>query len=152
MTSLSVVLWIERDVSKLRAHTPTKSTHLNLGVRLQTEPLGDRPKFVSRLTCHPHPRASQEYLTDFGERPWQACASFGRSFGRAAMEGRERASPQIHKLADNRDVPWPTRLFLWDCLRCWCLGCPVIAVLSAISESCILRLTVTEIFPQLQKR
>lgn len=59
-------------------------THLDLGIRLQTEPLGDGPvwshRSVGRLQIGTE---SLCLLTDSGGRPWRGFVLCGKSFGTA---------------------------------------------------------------------
>ena len=61
-------------------------THLDFAVRLETEPLGDRPGKVVRRAAGCR---GLTMLTGSGGRPSRGCASCGKSFGKAkgAREG-----------------------------------------------------------------
>ena len=91
-----------------------EDTHLDLGVRLQTEPLWDWPTFASRLRSCPRPKPpsyiSPVLAGGLGERAFRA----ERLLGRLRINRRKQPSSGFNNLAGRGVVPWPTCLFVWD--------------------------------------
>ena len=83
-----------RKVQPTRADTRGDTTHLDLSVRLQAEPLGDR---TAQHASTPLALVLQKILlTGSGARPSQGCASCGKSFGKATDTKHSNLVPPTH--------------------------------------------------------
>ena len=86
-------------------------THLDLGIRLQAEPLGNGADIHISTLPLLLPRDYRRVLTGSGALPWPGCASCGKSFGKA--RGAVEVQSASHALSghhgghskQNSDIP-----------------------------------------------